>query len=233
MNNRTGECEVCPQSEIKGCSKCQKVKDGFACWECNEGFFESDGYCIDVSDPKLSPEEGFPPLVEFELVNKNFDLDEMSIKFKIKAVYGEFTQNHRQKIESVQWIKMLDFMYTNGNSQPKKFTVKLFDILDLGAQKEYLDESSIVVVFKPQQGIDTKINKKFYISYKDAILIKKEILTIDGAETTTRELVVRRVPLELEILDKKRSELQDQERNVVKTELAPESLSKQVGRIIG
>jgi hypothetical protein len=186
-----------------------------------------------VSDPKLSPEDGFPPLVEFELVNKNFDLDEMSIKFKIKAVYGEFTQNYRQKILSIEWIKMLDFMYTNGNSEPKKFTVKLFDILDLGAQKEYLDESSIVVVFKPQQGIDTKINKKFYVSYQNAILINKEILTIDGAETTTRELVVRRVPLELEILDKKRSELQDQERNVVKTELVPESLSKQVGRVIG
>lgn len=81
MNPRTLECEVCPQSQIKGCKKCQKVGSGFACQECDEGFIEIDAVCLDVSDPTFSSEEGFPTLVDFVLLNQKFDIDELSIKF--------------------------------------------------------------------------------------------------------------------------------------------------------
>lgn len=74
-------------------------------------------------------------------------------------------------------------------------------MLDFGLDGQYLDESSIVVVFKPQKDFDTKINKKFFISFKKTVLLSRR----DGY----REVVVRRTPLELEIIDKKRSELQN------------------------
>ena len=46
-----------------------------------DGFIENDGVCIDTSDPKLTPDNEFPTLVDFVLVNKKFDIDELSIKF--------------------------------------------------------------------------------------------------------------------------------------------------------
>lgn len=80
---------MCPESEIKGCKRCQRLNKGYACWECREGFLEQEGLCLDLSDPTLTQEPGFPTLVDFELVNEKFDIDELSIKFKIKKVNRE------------------------------------------------------------------------------------------------------------------------------------------------